>query len=80
MKGGLGDDTYVVDNIGDVVDETGGDGIDTHTIEVEPLILAVPADHRLAVEPVVSMTDLRTEDFIGYASRDSVVNAAVLRS
>jgi Ca2+-binding RTX toxin-like protein len=29
MAGGLGSDTYVVDNAGDVVDETGGDGVDT---------------------------------------------------
>ena len=29
MQGGLGNDTYVVDNVGDVVDETGGDGLDT---------------------------------------------------
>src|SRR5882724_1227494 len=29
MKGGLGDDTYIVDNVGDLVDETGGGGIDT---------------------------------------------------
>lgn len=29
MKGGGGNDTYVVDNIGDVVDETGADGVDT---------------------------------------------------
>ena len=29
MFGGLGNDTYVVDNVGDVVDETGGDGTDT---------------------------------------------------
>src|SRR2546430_3568991 len=28
MRGGLGNDTYVVDNAGDVVDETGGDGVD----------------------------------------------------
>ena len=28
MFGGVGNDTYVVDNAGDVVDETGGDGID----------------------------------------------------
>ncbi|MBR0773201.1 calcium-binding protein, partial [Bradyrhizobium diazoefficiens] len=28
MLGGLGNDTYVVDNAGDVVDETGGDGTD----------------------------------------------------
>ncbi len=29
MLGGLGNDTYVVDNVGDVVDESGGDGTDT---------------------------------------------------
>ena len=28
MQGGLGNDIYVVDNAGDVVDETGGDGTD----------------------------------------------------
>ncbi len=29
MAGGLGDDTYWVNDAGDVVDETGGDGVDT---------------------------------------------------
>ena len=29
MRGGFGDDTYLVDHTGDVVDETGGSGIDT---------------------------------------------------
>ena len=29
LIGGIGDDTYVVDNVGDIVDETDGDGIDT---------------------------------------------------
>ncbi|WP_020418939.1 LysR substrate-binding domain-containing protein [Amycolatopsis sp. ATCC 39116] len=57
-----------------------GEDIDLHTLEVEPLILAVPADHRLAVEPVVSVADLRTEGFISYAAKDSVVNDAVMRS
>ncbi|MEV6338814.1 LysR substrate-binding domain-containing protein [Nocardia vinacea] len=57
-----------------------GDGIAVHTLEVEPLVLAVPADHRLAVEPIVAMADLRTENFIAYAGAESVVNAAVLRS
>ncbi|WP_458319864.1 LysR substrate-binding domain-containing protein [Mycolicibacterium brisbanense] len=57
-----------------------GADIQLRTIEVEPLILAVSVDHRLAVEPVVSMSDLRDEPFIVYGSRDSAVNAAVLRS
>ncbi|HMP56918.1 MAG TPA: calcium-binding protein, partial [Novosphingobium sp.] len=29
MRGGLGRDTYIVDDDGDLVDETGGDGVDT---------------------------------------------------
>jgi DNA-binding transcriptional LysR family regulator len=57
-----------------------GDGVALRTIEIEPLVLAAPADHRLATEPVVAMTDLRTEDFILYADSHSAVNDAVLRS
>ncbi|ORA31630.1 LysR substrate-binding domain-containing protein [Mycobacterium aquaticum] len=57
-----------------------GADVELRTIEVEPLILAVSVDHRLAVEPVVSMSDLRDEPFVVYGSRDSAVNAAVLRS
>jgi DNA-binding transcriptional LysR family regulator len=57
-----------------------GDGITLRTIEIEPLVLAAPADHRLATEPVLAMTDLRTEDFILYADSHSAVNDAVLRS
>ncbi|TRW84941.1 LysR family transcriptional regulator [Mycolicibacterium sp. 018/SC-01/001] len=57
-----------------------GDDIALHTIDTEDLVLVVPADHRLAAEPVVSMADLRSEAFIEYASRESAVNDAVLRS
>ena len=57
-----------------------GDDIELRSIDVEPLVLAVSADHRLAAEPVVSLTDLRSESFVAYASRDSAVNDAVLRS
>ncbi|HJQ48492.1 MAG TPA: LysR substrate-binding domain-containing protein [Amycolatopsis sp.] len=57
-----------------------GDDIDFRVIEVEPLILAVPADHRLAVEPVVAMTDLRAETLVTYNARNSVVHEAVARS
>jgi DNA-binding transcriptional LysR family regulator len=57
-----------------------GDDIDLRAIETESLVLAVSVDHRLAVEPVVSMTDLRAEPFVAYGARDSAVNEAVLRS
>jgi DNA-binding transcriptional LysR family regulator len=57
-----------------------GDGIELRRVEVEPLIVAVPTDHRLADEPVVAMADLRTEAFIGYSSKDSVVNETVTHS
>lgn len=58
---------------------TTGEQLGLRTIEVEPLILALPVDHRLAAEPVVAMADLRTEGFVLYAG-DSSVNDAVLRS
>jgi DNA-binding transcriptional LysR family regulator len=57
-----------------------GDRLTSRTIEVEPLVLAVPVDHRLAAEPVVAVTDLRTEGFVVYAARDSAVNDAVRRT
>jgi DNA-binding transcriptional LysR family regulator len=57
-----------------------GEDIELRTIDVESLVLAVSADHRLAAEPVVSLSDLRSESFIAYSSRDSAVNDAVLRS
>ncbi len=57
-----------------------GDDIELRIIDVESLVLAVSADHRLAAEPVVSLTDLRSETFVAYSSRDSAVNDAVLRS
>lgn len=59
---------------------TVGEGIAMETFDVESMVLAVAADHRLAVEPVVSITDLRNEPFVMYASRDSAVNEVVLRS
>jgi len=57
-----------------------GDDIELRTLDIEALVLAVSVDHRLAVEPVVSMSDLRSEPFVCYASRDSAVNDAVMRS
>ncbi|MBB3082058.1 LysR substrate-binding domain-containing protein [Geodermatophilus sabuli] len=57
-----------------------GDGLSLRTIEVEPLVLALPDDHRLVAEPEIAMADLRTEGFVVYADRSSAVNEAVLRS
>ncbi|MFD5824181.1 LysR family transcriptional regulator [Lentzea sp. NPDC060358] len=57
-----------------------GEEISVRTIEVEPLVLAVPADHGLADEPVIAMADLATESFVLYGSPDSAVNEAVVRS
>ncbi|WP_439030116.1 LysR family transcriptional regulator [Gordonia terrae] len=57
-----------------------GEGIETKVIDVEPLVLAVSVDHRLAVEPVVSVADLRNEPFVMYDSQDSAVNDAVMRA
>ncbi|WP_107771235.1 LysR substrate-binding domain-containing protein [Nocardioides sediminis] len=57
-----------------------GEGLALRTIEIEPLVLAAPADHRLATEPVVAMADLRTEELILFADSHSAVNDAVLRS
>jgi DNA-binding transcriptional LysR family regulator len=58
---------------------TGG-GLEARTIEVEPLVLALPSDHRLVDEPVISLADLATEPFVTYAGKDSAVNQAVVQA
>jgi DNA-binding transcriptional LysR family regulator len=57
-----------------------GDDLELRSLDVEPLVLAAPADHRLAEEPVVGMSDLRSEPFVVYAGHRSTVNDAVLAS
>ncbi|GAB3299077.1 LysR family transcriptional regulator [Epidermidibacterium keratini] len=57
-----------------------GDDIAVRTIESEPLILALPADHRLVAEPAIGMRDLRREGFVLFEAGDSAVNEAVLRA
>jgi DNA-binding transcriptional LysR family regulator len=57
-----------------------GDGIATHTVEEEPLILALPENHHFVDQSALTVGDLRNEDFIGYAGRDSAVNHAILRA
>ena len=58
----------------------GDDDIAVRTIEVEPLVLALPVDHQLAARPRIAMADLRAEAFVVYADRDSAVNEATVRS
>ncbi|ASR04904.1 LysR family transcriptional regulator [Gordonia rubripertincta] len=57
-----------------------GEDIESRVIDVEQLVLAVSVDHRLAIEPVVSVADLRSESFVMYDSRDSAVNDAVVKA
>lgn len=57
-----------------------GDGLALRTITMEPLVLALPDDHRLVDEPEIDMVDLRPESFVMYADPRSAVNQAVLRS
>jgi DNA-binding transcriptional LysR family regulator len=56
------------------------DGIQTRTITVERLVVALPVEHRLADQPAIAMSDLRTENMVRYADDHSAVNEAVLRS
>ena len=56
-----------------------GEEIAVQTLDIEPLVLALPADHRLAAEPVIALADLRNEPFIGFADKDSIVNDVVLQ-
>ncbi|WP_392424815.1 LysR substrate-binding domain-containing protein [Barrientosiimonas humi] len=57
-----------------------GDDTAVRAIAVEPLVLALPSDHRLVDEPEIAMADLRTEGFVLYASKDSAVNEAIQRA
>jgi len=56
-----------------------GDGLDAKVIGSESLIVVVPAGHRLAGKSVVTMADLRDEDFVTCREVDSAVSRLVLR-
>jgi len=49
-------------------------------ISRERLVVAVPAYHRLVGEEPVALIELSDEAFVGYGSRDSVVDSAVTRA
>ena len=46
-------------------------GLASRLIAHERLVLAVPAQHRLAGDEPVALAELRDEDFVVYAARDS---------
>ncbi len=53
-------------------------GIETRTLLQEPLVLALPAEHRLIPEPALKVIDLSGDDFVAYADTRSAVNEAVI--
>lgn len=56
------------------------DGVETRHILDEPLILALPADHRLAPESGLELADVAPEEFVAYADDRSVVYEAMIAS
>jgi DNA-binding transcriptional LysR family regulator len=55
-------------------------GTSTRLIARERLVLAVPAEHRLAGAGSVALAGLGDEDFVVYGTRESVVNAATTQA
>ncbi|TNM37503.1 LysR family transcriptional regulator [Nocardioides albidus] len=55
-------------------------GIETRTLLEEPLVLALPAGHRLVPEADLEIADVAGEEFVAYADRRSAVNEAVTSS
>lgn len=53
-------------------------GIRSRTLVQEPLVLALPADHRLAEEDALEVADLSVDEFVTYADPRSVVNEAMV--
>ena len=51
-----------------------GADLTLRTITTESLLLALPADHRLAAQPGVVMEDLRSEDWVMYTDEHSAMN------
>jgi DNA-binding transcriptional LysR family regulator len=54
--------------------------IETRTLLQEPLVLALPADHRLTHQPALAVVDVSADDFVAYADTRSAVNEAMISS
>ncbi|GGG26308.1 LysR family transcriptional regulator [Rhodococcoides trifolii] len=57
-----------------------GNDLVVRTIATESLVLALPADHRLAQEPALEVLDVSYESFVMYSDTHSAVNDVVVRS
>lgn len=55
-------------------------GIETRSLLQEPLVLALPADHRLVPEPGLEVADVSVDEFVAYADPRSAVNEAAMAS
>lgn len=55
-------------------------GLQSRTLTREPLVLALPADHRLVPEPALEVGDVSAEVFVAYADTRSAVNEALMSS
>ena len=55
-------------------------GIETRTLLQEPLVLALPADHRLVPEAALEVVDVSGDEFVAYADTRSAVNEAMVSS
>lgn len=68
-------------DIGVLRPPTREEGVAHRTIAREPLVAALPSEHRLAAEPAIDVAELAAEPFVLYsAASRSVVNDAVVRS
>ena len=56
-----------------------GDDIATTPFTTEPLLVAMPANHRLAGKPAISVADLRDEPWVTYSSHHSIINETAIR-
>ncbi|MCW0181814.1 MAG: hypothetical protein OJI70_08580 [Zavarzinia sp.] len=63
MTGGLGDDSYIVDDVGDVVTEDAGEGRDTVTTSVSYTLAPTTEIERFVAAAGLSAIDLTGNDF-----------------